>query len=139
MRSTQLDLALQLISVKTAFKKIFQPLNSQTYKSAYFIFLIFSLLKNINHTTIWKKECLPAPSLLAGLRLKSTRSKDWDSWDKNWGMPSLAFRIWVMVSLRLAPWNGRDPVSISNWQQKNQINLIWIQQRFNCYIMKILR
>jgi len=37
----------------------------------------------------------------------------WIIWlGEEWGGTYL--RIWFMVSLRFAPWNGRDPVSISN-------------------------
>jgi len=59
----------------------------------------------------------PAPSLLAGLRLKRARRSDCASGLRYSGIPNLERRIWFMVSLRFSPWKGSWPVSISYWKE----------------------
>lgn len=55
-----------------------------------------------------------APSRFCGLRLNNARNSDCASGLRLSGMPSFAFRIWFIVSGRVAQWNGKFPVSISN-------------------------
>ena len=53
----------------------------------------------------------PAPSRFFGFLLKSDLSNNWASVDRNWGIESLAFKIWFIVSRRSFPWNGSWPVT----------------------------
>ena len=59
----------------------------------------------------------PAPSLLEAFLLKRHLRSDCASMLRYGGIASFAFRIMLIVSFLLVPWNGSDPVSISNWGQ----------------------
>lgn len=73
--------------------------------------------RTINYSKSLGFSYKPAPNLFAGFLLNRARRRDWASGLRYGGIPSFAFRIRVMVSFLLAPWNGSAPVNISNWKK----------------------